>query len=107
MKEVSKETWDTIKNDKAIIFIHTPFCATCQLAEKMLRVIEEADPSRVIYRMNASFYPDFMIENKIESVPAVVIWDGDNVRDKLYAMESVTKLYGLIEDWEQKWNILK
>ncbi|KAB8131778.1 thioredoxin family protein [Gracilibacillus oryzae] len=105
MEELKEKTWNILNGEKAIIFIYTPFCATCQLAEKMIHIIEQENQSRVIYQMNASFYPDFMADNKIESVPALVFWDGARVQDKIYAMESVTKLFNIIGEWEQKWSI--
>ncbi|MFC4404861.1 thioredoxin family protein [Gracilibacillus xinjiangensis] len=105
MQDIKEESWNDLNGEKAIIFIHTPFCATCQLAEKMLHVIEQAETSRKIFRMNASYYPEFMKKHKIESVPALVLWDGHTVQEKLYAMESVTKLFEVIELWDQKWRI--
>lgn len=83
----------------AVIFVHTPFCATCQLAEKMLIILEEASPQQTFYRLNASLFPEFMRVNKIESVPALLLLKNGEIRDKLYAFESVTKLFGVLNEW--------
>jgi hypothetical protein len=107
MEDIKEESWKFLNKEKAIIFIHTPFCATCQLAEKMLYVIEQSKETRQIYRMNASYFPEFMKDNKIESVPALILWDGNSVQEKLYAIESVTKLYDMIDKWEQNWSIIQ
>ncbi|WP_054859959.1 MULTISPECIES: thioredoxin domain-containing protein [Gracilibacillus] len=104
MKEITKDNWRPF-HKPAIVFVHTPFCATCQLAEKMLHVLEEADIDLTIHRMNASFFPEFMQKNKIESVPSLLLVKEDVVESRLYAFESVTKLFGVLEDWKQKWSI--
>ncbi len=104
MKEWNSETEAALSkaNENILIFIHTPFCATCQLAEKMLHIIEQTNPSRVIYKLNASLHPNFMKKNKLESVPALVLWNGTLQAEPIYKMESVTNLYQIVEKWEQK-----
>jgi len=103
MIEITNEKWREIQQDNSttIIFVHTPFCATCQLAERMLQVMEEVDKSTIFYRMNASLFPTFMNQYQIESVPALLCFDHNQVVDKLYAFDSVTKLHGVLHEWKQ------
>ncbi|UOQ85294.1 thioredoxin family protein [Gracilibacillus salinarum] len=107
MMEMTTENFAEILQEKKtfVMFVHTPFCATCQLAEKMITVMEQTDPSIAYYRLNASFFPTFMEFNKIHSVPALLLIRDGQVIDQLYAFESVTKLHGVMEDWKQKQSI--
>ncbi|SHM93432.1 thioredoxin family protein [Gracilibacillus kekensis] len=101
MIEVTIDSWKQLQQDreKKVFFVHTPFCATCQLAERMLAIIEETKPNQSFYRLNASFFPGFMEKNKIKSVPALLLVEKGVVRDHLYAFESVTKLHEVLEKW--------
>lgn len=105
--EINKESWNEVfvNEEPQIIFVHTPFCATCQLAERMLSIIEEADQVQSFYRMNASFFPEFMKQNQVQSVPALLLVKAGVVLDRLYAFESVTKLHNVLERWKQKQSI--
>ncbi|QGH34200.1 thioredoxin [Gracilibacillus salitolerans] len=107
MIDIKKENWDNLLHyeEPLVIFVHTPFCATCQLAERMLTILEEADQAQSFLRMNASFFPEFMENNKIQSVPALLLVKDGGVVDKLYAFESVTKLHNVLEGWKQKQSI--
>ncbi|MGP4040608.1 thioredoxin family protein [Gracilibacillus sp. D59] len=107
MIDIKKESWNDLLHHEEvlIIFVHTPFCATCQLAERMLTILEESDHTQSFYRMNASFFPEFMKHNKIQSVPALILVKEGLVVDLLYAFESVTKLHNVLESWKQKQSI--
>ncbi|GAE92856.1 thioredoxin [Gracilibacillus boraciitolerans JCM 21714] len=100
MIEVRSDYWDLIQQDKQIVFVHTPFCATCQLAERMLTIMEESYREQNYYRLNASFFPVFMEKNKITSVPALLLVKNGVVEDKLYAFESVVKLHEVLNNWK-------
>lgn len=104
MKELTKEQLDqlTKKENNQVIFIYTPFCATCQLAEKMLRYVSEMKDELLLYKMNASFFPDFMHEHQIESVPALIQLNKDVVKHKLYAFESVTNIFEKLNVWQNE-----
>ncbi len=86
--------------NSSIIFVHTPFCATCQLAERMLKVVDEMESEVNIYRLNASMFPEFMQEEKIESVPALIHLTITGVSERLYAFESVPKIYEHVLKWK-------
>ncbi|WP_163536549.1 thioredoxin family protein [Gracilibacillus sp. YIM 98692] len=107
MIELTTDKWqeEFHHNEYKILFVHTPFCATCQLAERMLGVVEETENNVPLYRMNASFFPDFMEKNKIKSVPALLLVYNDTVTDDLYAFESVPKIYQYVQSWKKKLRI--
>ncbi|MDX8044721.1 thioredoxin family protein [Gracilibacillus sp. S3-1-1] len=104
MLDITKDNWSEVSSSAStqFIFVHTPFCATCQLAEKMLSILEQADQTQAFFRMNASFFPEFMQDNKVESVPALLKVESGVVLDRLYAFESVTKLHDILAEWKKQ-----
>lgn len=98
MKKVNKINDEIFqaKSKKTILFIHTPFCGTCHLARKMLETTEIMKKDCVFYEMNASLFPSFMQENKIHSVPCLLLIKDGEIADRVYAFESVTNIYNRI-----------
>ncbi|MFB1098252.1 thioredoxin family protein [Terribacillus sp. JSM ZJ617] len=83
------EVQSVIHQEQARIFVHTPFCGTCQLAEKMLLAVEAMMDQEYYHKLNASLFPDFMQEHQIESVPCLIIFKQGEVQEKIYAFHSV------------------
>ncbi|KGX92828.1 thioredoxin [Pontibacillus halophilus JSM 076056 = DSM 19796] len=78
------------------LYIYTPFCGTCKLARKMLDTVEQTLEGATIHEMNASLFPDFMQIYKVESVPCLLILNGEKVEERIYAFQSVPYLYETI-----------
>ena len=82
-----------LQKENSILYIHTPFCGTCHLARAMLNKIEEVHGKHIFYEMNASLYPQFMQEAKIESVPCLLIKKDNVIKEKIYAFKSIANIY--------------
>jgi hypothetical protein len=82
---------------KQAFFFYTPLCGTCKLAQKMCTVAMEALPGTTVYACNVSRFPNQVQAWKIESVPCLVIAKGSDVLHKVYAFESVDKVYHLLK----------
>ncbi|MFL6516951.1 MAG: thioredoxin family protein [Bacillus sp. (in: firmicutes)] len=76
------------KKATGLVYFFTPRCGTCQVASKMLLVIDEL-VEITIGRMNLNFYPDLARDFEIESVPCLVFVEAGKVRETLYAFQSV------------------
>ena len=79
-----------------LVYFYTPMCGTCQVASKMLQVIEalvEVDMGK----MNLNFYPDLAMEYEIESVPCLLFVEAGEVKETLYAFHSVPFLLDKIK----------
>ncbi|WP_077623584.1 thioredoxin family protein [Sediminibacillus massiliensis] len=74
------------------LFVQTPFCGTCQLASKMLATIEKMDSDINFYEMNASLFPEFMQNQRVESVPCLIILQSGVVKEKIYAFRSIPNI---------------
>jgi thioredoxin-like negative regulator of GroEL len=80
---------------KEVLFFHTPFCGTCQLAEKMLNLIEAIPEFTTlpIYSCRVQEWQEVVQDWKIHSVPALVILSNGQVQQIIYAFQSVSYLY--------------
>lgn len=44
MKEIEEHEFKEIEDDLFLLYLYTPFCGTCQLAKKMLAVVDAMQP---------------------------------------------------------------
>jgi len=82
-----------LKNHSSgLIYFYTPLCGTCQVASRMLQVIENMVDVK-IGKVNLNFYPDLAMQFEIESVPCLLLIKEGDVIDQIYAFQSVPFLY--------------
>ncbi|KAB7707258.1 thioredoxin [Bacillus aerolatus] len=80
-------------NNLTAVYAYTPICGTCQLAGKMIDVVEKvADDFRWV-RLDLNYYESFAIEHAVESVPCLLIFKDGQLKEKLYAFQSVPHVY--------------
>lgn len=97
MQEINQQS---LKNDNLLLYIHTPFCGTCHIARAMLEKIESIHQKQIFYEMNASFFPQFMQDEKIESVPCLYIKVNGKVKEKVYAFRSIANIYHYLHHYK-------
>jgi thiol-disulfide isomerase/thioredoxin len=85
-----------LKEERFLLYIHTPFCGTCHLARTMLAQIETVHKKDVFYEMNAALFPEFMQKAEVESVPCLLIMDNHKIKEKVYAFKSVANIYSYL-----------
>jgi thioredoxin-like negative regulator of GroEL len=81
-----------------LVYFYTPLCGTCQLASKMLHVIEQLVEAKM-GKMNLNFYPELARDLAIESVPCLVFVQDGVVKETLYAFHSVPFLFDKIKSF--------
>ncbi|CAM4405339.1 thioredoxin [Bacillus manliponensis] len=82
-----------IKRDKTILYVYTPMCGTCQVAKKMLTVVEAALSHVEVGMLDLNYAPHFARDYEIESVPCLLIFEQGKLVKKIYAFHSVEYLY--------------
>lgn len=96
MIEVSStETLKQTIEDHAFnaVYLYTPMCGTCQVASKMIDVVEKLQQSFHFSKANLNYLPQFAEEQSIESVPCLLIFKGGVEQERIYAFQSVPFLY--------------
>ncbi|MDF2536177.1 MAG: thioredoxin family protein [Bacillales bacterium] len=79
--------------NKSAIYVYTPMCGTCQVASKMIRVLRELKPNVKIEEFDLNFHKSIAEKYHIESVPCLLIFEDDQLLEKIYAFKSVPYLF--------------
>ncbi len=87
-----------LNEEQTILYVYTPLCGTCQLAKKMLTVVEAALPSLKIGMLDLNYAPHLAREFQIESVPCLLLFDKGELTKRIYAFQSVDFLYHELKD---------
>ncbi|MCU9612848.1 thioredoxin family protein [Caldibacillus lycopersici] len=79
--------------ESGALYLFTPMCGTCQVASKMLSVVEEILPKFEFGKADLNYLPEIAEEFLVESVPCLLIYEDKKVKEKIYAFQSVLYLY--------------
>ncbi|WP_141432514.1 thioredoxin family protein [Bacillus sp. 03113] len=101
MEEWSEEQLEWFVNEKkdGFIYLYTPLCGTCKLAEKMLVVTNEILPDVTKGKININYMSKWAESWRIESVPCLLIFKEGSLADKIYAFRSVPYLIDKINNY--------
>lgn len=99
MEQWTKEKWQNMieNEDVAALYLYTPMCGTCELASKMLNILNISFPSLQIGKMDINYEEELAFDYQVESVPCLIVAKKGEITNKVYAFESVTKLYELLK----------
>jgi thioredoxin 1 len=95
MKEWTLEqVQDVVETEHTtFVYFYTTMCGTCQVASKMLRVVEELLPDMCIGMNNVNYSEQLAYALEIESVPCLIVFQEGKVVEKMYAFRSVEHIY--------------
>lgn len=79
--------------EPVFLFVYSAFCGTCHLARKIIEPLEATWDNSHFYDINASLYPDFMLNYQIKSVPCLLVIENATKSEEIYAFQSVTYMY--------------
>ncbi|WP_077619264.1 thioredoxin family protein [Bacillus sinesaloumensis] len=98
MKEWNEKEIDSqlISLDEFWLYLYTPMCGTCQVASKMITVVDELLPDVTIGKSDLNYLPQKAIDWQIESVPCLMHVKKGHVVKKYYAFHSVPYLLNLL-----------
>lgn len=99
MKQWTRIQWTQQLQSKGMcaFYLYTPMCGTCDVASKMLKVIEDLLPDLPIGMANINYLGDFAMEMQVESVPCLIIANNGEIQEKVYAFQSVPYLYQMLK----------
>ncbi|MCC3355790.1 thioredoxin family protein [Bacillus sp. REN16] len=82
--------------DEFWLYLYTPMCGTCQVASKMITVVDELLPNITIGKSDLNYLPQKALEWQIESVPCLMHVKDGIAAKKYYAFHSVPYLLELL-----------
>ncbi|MFN2744180.1 MULTISPECIES: thioredoxin family protein [Bacillus] len=97
MQELQEQELKQLEQKTCVLYLYTPFCGTCQLAGKMLEVVDEMLADIPFYKNNLNYSPSFAKQHEIESVPCFILYQNGRIVKKGYAFHSVSYLYETIK----------
>lgn len=77
---------------KSAIYVFTPMCGTCKVASKMIQILQELRPNVSIEEYNLNFHKSLAEKYLIESVPCLLIFEENQLQEKIYTFNSVPYL---------------
>jgi protein-disulfide isomerase-like protein with CxxC motif len=86
-----------LEKEITVMCLYTPLCGTCQVASRMVDVVEKLFPDITFLREDLNYIPERAIEWQIESVPCLLIFQNGELKKKIYAFHSVPYLYETIK----------
>ncbi|MDA3130147.1 thioredoxin family protein [Aliibacillus thermotolerans] len=94
MEEKSEEELkeEMSSQNSFVLFLYSPFCGTCQLAERMVEVLEKLYPSIPFVKGNVNLLPAYVHTYQVTSIPALHVCQDGKVVKKIYAFHSVPSL---------------
>lgn len=101
MDEWSKEEINRVLNKEgvAVLYFYTPLCGTCQVAGKMIGIVEHMIDNIPFGKADLNYVPNFAEHFSIESVPCLLVIKDGRVHEKVYAFKSVPYLLNLIKQY--------
>lgn len=93
MKTIDEQTiLELIEQQETFaVYIYTPTCGTCQLARRMLSVVEALDIPP-LYEINGNLNKRYLQNNKIQSVPALCLYKQGLLVETVFAFGDVINL---------------
>ncbi|WP_062109355.1 thioredoxin family protein [Bacillus niameyensis] len=85
----------------AILYFYTPLCGTCQVAGRMLDVVEQMIHDWSFGKSDLNYMPEVAKLFSIESVPCLLVIREGIVLEKIYAFQSVPYLYSTIKAFSE------
>jgi len=103
MKEWKLQDVERLINqgDMFTLFLYTPICGTCQVAKKMLTVVQELFPTLQMGMCNINYLPQQAQQWSIESVPCLLIIKNGQIHEKIYAFKSVENVFNLVKAYSK------
>ncbi|MGN9866499.1 thioredoxin family protein [Bacillus swezeyi] len=97
MQELQERELKQLEQKTCLLYLYTPFCGTCQLAGRMLEVVDNMLADVPFYKNNLNYSPTFAKQHEIESVPCFILYKNGRIVKKEYAFHSVSHLYDTIK----------
>jgi thioredoxin-like negative regulator of GroEL len=92
------EIFDVLNDQSAfcVIYVFTPLCGTCKLAERLIQIATLSGQTNNVYKIDANYSPNLIRKFEIESVPCLIVVNNGELINKHYALKSVQDVFEII-----------
>ncbi|WP_079507061.1 thioredoxin family protein [Mesobacillus jeotgali] len=104
MEDWSKTDIEAFSEEKqtGYLYFYTPMCGTCQVASKMLSVVEQLLPDLPSGKADLNYLPEMAERFEIESVPCLIVFSDGEIQEKIYAFQSVPYLFEKLKELSEQ-----
>lgn len=94
MKRWTQQDFERSREEDTVsaFYLHAAMCGTCQVASKMLTVVEQLVPNVPIGETDLNYEEQIAVDYEVESVPCLLIQKNGDIVKKIYAFQSVPYL---------------
>ncbi|SDH05933.1 Thioredoxin [Alteribacillus persepolensis] len=78
--------------ERLLLFLYSPLCGTCKAAEKMLEPLEQVYRDTRFIKINVNVNRRIVEQEKVKSVPCLIVTENSQTVQKIYAFHSVSSL---------------
>lgn len=86
------------QQQKTFVYFYAPMCGTCQMARRFIEMVEQVEGEAFVYEIDLNFLKTQAREWEVQSVPCLILFIGSNPEKKLYAFESVSKVFEWVKE---------
>jgi thioredoxin 1 len=86
------------KEELVAVYLYTPMCGTCQVASRMIDILEKIPTTYFYIKANLNYLPQFAEERGIESVPCLLLYRQGEEMERIYAFQSVPYLHERLQN---------
>jgi thioredoxin 1 len=99
MVDWSQKDFEQFMQNKGtgLMYFYTPICGTCQMAAKMLEVIQQLYPELPLGKADLNYMPEMAEALEIKSVPCLLLIRNGVIAEKIFAFHSVPYLHEQIQ----------
>ena len=100
MKEWTVENLKSFmeQGGSGLMYFYTPICGTCQVASKMLEVLQSLCPDVEMGKADLNYMPEWAVKLEIKSVPCLLLIKQGEIVKTTYAFHSVPYLYEMVKE---------
>ncbi|WP_174728427.1 thioredoxin family protein [Mesobacillus harenae] len=95
MKELSEGEIRGFLEEKltGLIYLYTPMCGTCQVAGRMVEILEQLQPTIRLAKANLNYMPKLAEALEVQSVPCLLVIKEGKLIETIFAFHSVPYLH--------------
>lgn len=97
VKEISSQDFENIiKDNKVVIYCYAPWCGPCRMLSPLIDELASENSNINFYKLNVDNNNDIATKFGIMSIPTILIFENNNLKNKIIGFRSKDELLEII-----------
>lgn len=97
VKEISSQDFENIiKDNKVVIDCYAPWCGPCRMLSPLIDELASENSNINFYKLNVDNNNDIATKFGIMSIPTILIFENNNLKNKIIGFRSKDELLEII-----------